>query len=99
MLPVLRAILERVVRKGTLEIETASGSRFTARDGSGERVAVRLADSGAAWQLIVRPELALGELYIDGRIVVTQGSVCEVRAEPWGLPASQSRSVAPAARL
>ena len=26
MVPVLRAFLERVVRKGTLEVETASGS-------------------------------------------------------------------------
>ena len=33
---------------------------------------MRLADLGAVWQLILRPELALGELYMDGRIVVTQ---------------------------
>ena len=78
MLPVLRAFLERVVRKGTLEIETASGSRFPAGDGSGQCVAVRLVDLGAARQLILRPELALGELYMDGRIVVTQGSVCDL---------------------
>ena len=75
MLPVLRAILGRVVRKGTLEVETASGSRFIVGNGSGERVVVRLADSGAVWQLILRPELALGELYVDGRIVVTPGTV------------------------
>jgi cyclopropane-fatty-acyl-phospholipid synthase len=78
MLPVLRAFLERIVRKGTLEVETASRSRFIVGDGSGERVAVRLADSGAARQLILRPELALGELYVDSRIVVTQGSVCDL---------------------
>jgi len=78
MVPVLRAFLEKIVRKGTLEVETASGSRFTVGDGSGERVAVRLADLGAVWQLILRPELALGELYMDGRIVVTQGSVYDL---------------------
>jgi len=75
MLAVLRALLGRVVRRGTLEVDTASGSRFIVGDGSGERVAVRVADSGAVWQLILRPGLALGELYMDGRIVVTQGSV------------------------
>src|SRR3990170_3867657 len=74
MLPVLRPFLERIVRKGRLEVETASGSRFIVGDGSGERVAVHLADRGAARKLILRPELALGELYVDGRIVVTQGS-------------------------
>ena len=75
MLPVLRALLGRVVRKGTLEVETAWGSHFIVGDGSGERVAVHLADSGAVRQLILRPELALGELYMEGRIVVTRGSV------------------------
>lgn len=78
MLAVLDALLERVVRKGTLEVETASGSRFTVGDGSGERVAVRFADSRAARQLILRPELALGELYMDGRIILTQGSVYDL---------------------
>ena len=78
MLAVLGALLERIVRKGTLEVETASGSRFTVGDGSGERVAVRLADSRAARQLILRPELALGELYMDGRIILTQGSVYDL---------------------
>ena len=78
MLPVLRPFLERIVRKGRLEVETASGSRFIVGDGSGERVAVHLADRGAARKLILRPELALGELYVDGRIVITQGSVCNL---------------------
>ena len=68
------------MRKGTLEVEIASGSRFTVGDGSGERVAVRLADLGAVWQLILKPELALGELYMDRRIVVTQGSVYDLLA-------------------
>ena len=78
MLPVLHAFLDKVVRKGTLEVETNSGSRFTVGDGSGERIAVWLADSAAALQLVLRPELALGELYMDGRLVVTQGSIYDL---------------------
>ena len=77
MQPVLHAFLDRVVRKGTLEVETVSGSRFVVGDGSGERIAVRLADS-AVWPLVFRPELALGELYMDGRLVVTQGSIYDL---------------------
>ena len=78
IIPALRPFLERLVRKGTLEVETASGSRLTVGDGSGERVAVRLVDLEAARQLILRPELALGELYMDGRIIVTEGSVYDL---------------------
>jgi cyclopropane-fatty-acyl-phospholipid synthase len=91
MPPLLRAILGKVVRKGTLEVETASGSRFTVGDGSGAHVLVRLADSGVARQLILRPELALGELYMDGRIVVTQGSVYDLLMLLGSNLASQSR--------
>ena len=90
MLPVLRAFLDRVMRRGALEVEAPSGSRFIVGDGSGERVAVRLADSGAVWQLILRPELALGELYMDGRIVVTQGSLCNLLMLLGGNLGSQS---------
>lgn len=78
MLSVLHAVLDRLVRKGTLEVETNSGSRFTVGDGSGERIAVKLADSAAVRQLVFRPGLALGELYMDGRLVVTQGSIYDL---------------------
>ncbi|NIO39563.1 MAG: methyltransferase domain-containing protein [Burkholderiales bacterium] len=80
MLPVLQAFLHRVVRTGTLEIETSSGRRFVIGDGVGERIAVCLADSGAATQLLIHPELALGELYMDGRLTVTQGSIYDLVA-------------------
>lgn len=76
----LHAFLDRVVHKGTLEVETNSGSRFTVGDGSGEPIAVQLADAAAAWQLVLRPQLALGELYMEGRLVVTQGSIYDLIA-------------------
>ena len=34
--PLLRTFLNQVVQQGTLEVETASGSRFTVGDGTGE---------------------------------------------------------------
>lgn len=80
MLPLLRTFLDRVVRKGTLKVETKSGAHFTVGDGSGERIAVWLADLAAARQLLLRPEFALGELYMTGRLVVTQGSIYDLIA-------------------
>ena len=80
MLPFLHAFLDRVVRKGSLEVDTKSGTRFTVGDGSGEQIGVCLADSAATRQLLFRPELALGELYLDGRLVVTQGSIYDLIA-------------------
>jgi hypothetical protein len=68
MPPLLYAFLDGIVQKGTLEVETSPGKRFFVGDGSGEQIAVRLADPAAARQLLLRPELALGELYMDGRL-------------------------------
>ena len=80
MLPLLHTFLDRAVRKGTLEVSTSLGKRFAVGDGSGERIAVWLADSAAARQLLLRPELALGELYMEGRLVVTHGSIYDLIA-------------------
>jgi cyclopropane-fatty-acyl-phospholipid synthase len=78
MRPLLRAFLKQVVQQGTLEVETASGSRFTVGDGTGSPLAIRFADCGAARQLVLNPALALGELFMEGRLVVTQGSIYDV---------------------
>jgi cyclopropane-fatty-acyl-phospholipid synthase len=74
----LRAFLEQVVRKGTIEIELANQTRFSVGDGSGQPVAVRFKDAAAQLRLLLNPALALGELVTDGRIVVTRGSIYEL---------------------
>lgn len=74
----LRTFLSQVVQHGTLEVEAASGSRFTVGDGTGTPLAIRFADRGAARQLVLNPALAFGELFMDGRLVVTQGSIYDV---------------------
>ena len=76
--PLLRTFLKQVVQQGTLEVETASGSRFTVGDGTGPRLAIRLAEGSAARQLVLNPALAFGELFMEGRLIVTQGSIYDV---------------------
>jgi len=76
--PLLRTFLKQVVQHGTLEVETATGSRFVVGDGTGGQLTIRFADSGAARQLVLNPALAFGELFMDGRLVATQGSIYDV---------------------
>jgi cyclopropane-fatty-acyl-phospholipid synthase len=78
VLPLLRAYLRPVVRHGSLEIERADGSRFKVGDGTGAELAVRFMDRAAERQLLFNPTLALGELFTEGRLVVTCGSICDV---------------------
>ena len=87
------ALLGKLVRKGDLEVETADGQRHQFGDGSGPRLAVRLTDRGAERLLLINPELHLGELYMDGRMIVTEGELYDLLelgarnlADPANLP-------------
>jgi cyclopropane-fatty-acyl-phospholipid synthase len=72
------AYLRRLVRKGRLEVETADGARHTFGDGVGSLVGVKVLDRAAEWRLMLNPALSLGELYMDGRIVVTRGGLYDL---------------------
>jgi cyclopropane-fatty-acyl-phospholipid synthase len=67
--------LRRLVRKGHLEVQTAGGPVEVFGDGSGPPLAVELLDHAAEQRLMLNPALSLGELYMDGRIVVTKGDL------------------------
>ncbi len=74
------ALLGKLIRIGNLDVETADGVRRTFGDGSGPKLGVRLADRKAERELLIDPATNLGELFMDGRIVVTQGSLYEILA-------------------
>jgi cyclopropane-fatty-acyl-phospholipid synthase len=76
----LQFFLAQIVRRGRLEIETASGHRFNIGDGTGDRLTLRFNDSAAQVQLLLNPEQSFGELFMDGRIDVTQGTLYDVLA-------------------
>jgi cyclopropane-fatty-acyl-phospholipid synthase len=71
----LQHVLDRMVRRGDLLVTMASGRSVRFGDGSGERVAVRFADKRAQRELLLAPDLKLGELYMDGRLIVEQGDI------------------------
>ena len=72
------ALLGKLVRTGNLELETADGVRHRVGDGSGPKLGARLTDRAAERELLMDPALALGELYMDGRFLVTEGSLYEL---------------------
>lgn len=73
-----QAFFAGLIKTGSMEIETADGHRFVVGDGAGEKVALRFNDHAAQIRLMVDPELYFGELYMDGRIDVTKGSLFDV---------------------
>ena len=75
---ILRIFLSTLIKEGSLEIETASGRRFSVGDGSPPTAAVRFCDPSAAYKLMLNPGLRFGELFMNGQIEVTRGTIYEV---------------------
>jgi cyclopropane-fatty-acyl-phospholipid synthase len=71
----LEGVLRDLVREGQLTVVLADGRRFVFGNGARPRVACRLTDAPALRELITDPELAFGELYTDGRLVIEEGSL------------------------
>src|SRR5437763_4347048 len=73
----LRYFLGQFIRRGTMIFTTASGSSFTCGDGTGKPIAIRFLTSAAERRILFNPELALGEVYMDGSFVVENGSIAD----------------------
>jgi len=71
----LNAAFKSLVKTGALEIVTARGERLAFGDGTGTPVAIRFADPAAELALLMNPELATGELFTDGRLIVERGTI------------------------
>jgi cyclopropane-fatty-acyl-phospholipid synthase len=76
----LRVVLEKLIRAGNLRVTTAAGSTFAFGDGTGTPVAVRLTSRATELGILLDPDLKVGEAYMDGGIVVEQGSIADVLA-------------------
>src|SRR5664279_6291265 len=76
----LRYFLDQFIRRGAMTFTTASGRKFTCGDGTGEPVSVRFLTTDAERRVLLNPELALGEVYMEGSFVVENGTIADVLA-------------------
>lgn len=74
----LRFLLTKGIRRGSITVATASGMVFHCGDGTGPPIRLRIRTPAAVRHLISDPELAFGELYTDGDLVIEQGSIAEL---------------------
>ncbi|MEZ0171531.1 class I SAM-dependent methyltransferase [Microvirga sp. TS319] len=72
---ILAAAFAQAVKRGTLRMTTAKGQTFTFGDGGLPEVAIRFTDSAAETALCLHPELKLGELFVEGRLVIEKGDI------------------------
>lgn len=76
----LRYFLKQFIRRGTMRFTTASGAEFSCGDGTGTPVAVRFLTTEAERRVLLNPELALGEIYMEGTFIVEDGSIADALA-------------------
>jgi len=77
---VLQVVLGLFIRHGTLRLTTARGTTLQFGDGTGEPVAVRFTTAAAERAILLDPELAVGESYMNGTLVIEQGTIADFLA-------------------
>jgi cyclopropane-fatty-acyl-phospholipid synthase len=85
----LRWTWEKVIRVGNVRVTTARGSTFVFGDETGKPVAIRFTTQAAERGVLANPELRFGEAYMDGGLVVEQGSIADVLAVVLGQPRAE----------
>ncbi len=74
----LRSVVERLVRTGTLGIVDPHGSQRTFGDGSGERVTIAIRTQHAERAIAFDPMLAFPEAYMDGELDIVEGDLIDL---------------------
>ncbi|MCP4559221.1 MAG: class I SAM-dependent methyltransferase [Bosea sp.] len=69
--------LRRLVKTGSLTITTANGVARTFGDGAGLAVKVRFRTATAQRRVLLDPELRLGEAFVDGDLIIEQGTITQ----------------------
>ena len=78
MARMLEICLAALIRDGDLEVESPSGPPFKVGDGTGQPLAMRFKTRAAELRFLRDPELALGELYMDGALAITKGELLDL---------------------
>ena len=76
----LRYFLNQFIRRGAMTFTTATGTKFSCGDGTGEPVSVRFLTADAERRVLFDPELGLGEVFMDGTFIVEKGSIADALA-------------------
>ena len=71
-------LINRLLKAGTITIVQPDGSRETYGPGGGKALTIRLTDRRVLMELMRSPRLGLGEAYMDGRLVIEDGSILDL---------------------
>ena len=73
----LDRLMAKVIREGRLEVTWSDGSTSAYGNGKGRAARVEFRDRATEWAVLVNPELAIGEAYMDGSLVFPDDTLLE----------------------
>jgi cyclopropane-fatty-acyl-phospholipid synthase len=73
----LARFLDGIIKEGDFGLIDASGREHRFGDGGLPRVTIRLHDRATERRILLRPRLAVGEAFMDGRLMIEEGTLFE----------------------
>jgi cyclopropane-fatty-acyl-phospholipid synthase len=83
----LRFFLQTFVRRGSLHVTLADRTSFTCGNGSGPVIRIRFTSKAAQRHIVLDPDMAFGECYMDGTLVIENAKIVELLDLVLGQPA------------
>ena len=72
-------LLGTLVKKGRMTLITADGKRESfGPDADAKPITIRFTDRKLAFDIVRNPRLAFGEAYMDGRLIIEEGSILDL---------------------
>ncbi len=71
-------LVDKLLTKGSLTLKLPGKAQRTYGAGGGKHLTVRFTDRKVAFDILKNPRLGLGEAYMDGRVVIEDGTILEL---------------------
>lgn len=72
------SLIERLLPKGSITLLTPGRPPTSYGKGGGKHLTVRFTDRKVAFEILKNPRLAIGEAYMDGRLVIEDGTILDL---------------------
>ena len=71
-------LVDKLLKQGSITLIIADGKGQTYGPGGGKHLTVRFTDNRVAFGILKNPRLGVGEAYMDGRLIVEDGTILEL---------------------
>ena len=75
---IIDTLIWKLLTKGSLTLVTADGKRTTYGPGGDRSLTVRVTDRKTLLDLVRNPRLGVGEAYMDGRLIIEDGTILDL---------------------